>query len=76
VRQIIAQQSKCEPFELFIADNSQKIGIAKVYTSRGFLHACRLAMRQYSATFARLELPSWQLVAGADSIYLNSPDLA
>jgi hypothetical protein len=76
VQQIIRQQGKCEPFELFIADKSQKISIANVYTSRGFLHACRLAMRQYSATFARLELPSWHLVAGADSIPLNSPDLA
>ncbi|WP_157057131.1 hypothetical protein [Herbaspirillum autotrophicum] len=76
VQQILRRHKAGEVFDLFLADGQQKVGVAQVITSRGFIHACQLAMREYRASFARLELPSWRLVAGENAIALNDPSLA
>jgi len=76
VQQILRRHRAGETFELYIADGTQRVAVAKVISSRGFHHACQMAIRKYSAFFARLELPNWRLVAGSNSIALNSPELA
>jgi hypothetical protein len=75
VRQIVRRAKAAETFELYIEDGTHRIPVAQVRTSRGFLHSCLLAKRKYSGLFASLELPSWRLTAGNNSILVNAAEL-
>jgi len=74
-RQLIKRSDATEVFDLVIEDGMNRVPIALITTSRGFIYACRMAKRKYPGLFARLELPSWRLRAGDHSIPLNSEEL-
>lgn len=76
IRKIVRRAKASQVYDLNITDGQQSVQVCQIITSRGFVHACRRAMREYSAFFARLELPQWRLVAGGESISLNSEELA
>ena len=76
IRKIVRRAKASQVYDLAITDGHQSVPVGQIITSRGFIHACRRAMREYSAFFARLELPQWKLVAGKESISLNSQELA
>lgn len=73
LRQIHAEgEKKIELFELTLTDGKQKIPVAEVESADGFVAAARCAVTNYSAMFARLELPCWSIV----SQYGHRSDLA
>lgn len=76
VRQIIKRVEQAETFDLVLHDGPQRVPMAKVTTSRGFIYSCRMARRKYPGLFASLELPNWKLSAGAHTIAVNSEELA
>ena len=75
VRQIVKRSTCAETFDLVLHDGMQSVPVAKITTSRGFLYCCRMARRKYPGLFASLELPTWKLSAGDNTISLNSDEL-
>lgn len=76
VRQIVKRAEQAETFDLVLHDGTQRVQVAKVTTSQGFIHSCRMVRRRYSGLFASLELPNWKLSAGAHTIAVNAEELA
>lgn len=72
IRKIVRREKNGQIYSLALTDGMQTVPIGEVKTSQGFIHACKCAMRKYSGTFSRLELPQWRLVAGDDSVSLGS----
>lgn len=68
IRKIARTARKFETFNLVLTDGESSVAVASVTTSKGFEHACRHAMKKYSAFFDGLELPTWKLVAGERSV--------
>jgi hypothetical protein len=76
VRQIIKRAKATETFDLVLHDGTQRVPVAKVTTSRGFIYSCRMIRRKYSGLFTSLELPNWKLSADAHTVAVNSEELA
>jgi spermidine synthase len=75
VRKIARRAKGSKQYDLVITDGVQTVPVGQIITSRGFIHACKRAMREYSGFFSGLELPQWRLVAGSDSISLRDEAL-
>lgn len=76
IRRILRREKAAKCYALTLTDGMQCVAVGEVRTSQGFIHACKKAIRTYSGTFSRLELPQWKLVSGEDSISLVSEELA
>lgn len=71
VQRIARQNKKLMPVELTLTDGQTTLPVATVMTTKGFVHACKTAIRTYSGMFSRLELPSWRLVSQCEAIKLS-----
>lgn len=74
INRIANLEKRQECFALTLTDGQSSIPIASVKTHKGFINACKIAVTAYSSTFSRLEIPSWRLVAGENSIFLKDLD--
>jgi hypothetical protein len=75
IRRIARREKENKIYDMSVTDGSQTVPVGQIVTSRGFLHACKRALREYSGFFGRLELPQWKLVAGDESISLRDEAL-
>lgn len=70
IQRIKRHIAQFKTFQIVLTDGITTMRVADVTTRRDFLHACRHVLRKYSGSFNRLELPSWELVAGDQRIKL------